>query len=91
MLVGVPERRRHANCKAQKVSQIERLLSVPSKNAVERLTARVRDYKDHPPFVASERERLGRPHWLKLGCERVFMFKASQTLWQGLFRGRSDD
>ena len=64
-------------------------LPVPLKNAVERLTARVGENKDCPSFVACERQRLGRPRGLKFGCERVFVLKASQTLGQRLFRGRS--
>jgi hypothetical protein len=89
-LVGMAERRCQVNRKAKKAHQIERLLPVRRKNAVERLTARVGENKDCPPFVTRERQRLGRPRGLKFGCERVFMLKASQTLWQRLFRGRSD-
>ena len=64
-------------------------MPVPIENAVERFAARVVENKDRPSFVACERQRLGRPRWLKFGCERVFVLKASQTLGQRLFRGRS--
>ena len=88
-LVGMAERRCQVNGKAQKTLQIERLFSVPLKNAVERLTARVGENKNCPAFVSRERHGLGRPSGLKFGCERVFVFKASQTLGQRSFCGRS--
>ena len=88
-LMDVAERRRHANRKSQEPRHIEWLLPVPIENAVERFAARVGENKDCPSFVARERQRLGRPRWLKFGCERVFVLKASQTLGQRLFRGRS--
>ena len=90
-LVGMAERRCQVNGKAQKTLQIERLFSVPLKNAVERLTARVGENKNCPAFVSRERHGLGRPSGLKFGCERVFVFKASQTLGQRSFRRRSHD
>ena len=77
------------NGKRQKTRQIERLLPVPLKNAVERLTARVGENKDCPSFGTRERQRLGRPRGLKFGCERVFVLQPPQTLGQRLFRGRS--
>ena len=40
--------------------------------------------------MTGQRERLRRPRGLKFGCERVFVLKASQTLGQRLFCGRSD-
>ena len=86
-LVGVAERRCQANGKAQKASQIERLLLVPLEDAVERLTARVRENQDRPPFVTRERQRLGRPRGLKFGCERVFVFEPPETLGRRLFCG----
>ena len=69
--------------------QIERLLPVPLKDTVERLTAGVGENKNCASFVTRERQRLGRPRGLKFGCERVFVLKASQTLGQRLFCGRS--
>src|SRR5258708_2609074 len=71
------------------VDQLERLRRVKFQNAVERLTARVGENKDCPSVVKRERQRLGRPRGLKFGCEGVFVLKASQTLGQRLFRGRS--
>src|ERR1700721_2911743 len=35
-------------------------------------------------------ERLARPCGIKLGCERVFVLKTSQTLGRGRFCGRSN-
>jgi hypothetical protein len=87
--MDVAERRRHANRKSQEPRHIECFLPVPSENAVERFAARVGENKDRPPFVARERQRFGRPPGLKFGRERVFVLKASQTLGQRLFRGRS--
>src|SRR5580698_4667905 len=48
-----------------------------------------RENKDCPSFVTRKRQRHGRPRGLKFGCERVFVFKASQTLGQRLLCGRS--
>jgi hypothetical protein len=45
-LMGMGERRCQVNVKAWKERQIERLLPVPLKNAVERLTARAAENKD---------------------------------------------
>jgi hypothetical protein len=87
-LMDVAERRGKVNGKAQKTRQIERLL--PLKNSVERLPARVGENQDYPSFVACERQGLGRPRGLKLGCERVFVLEAFETLGQRLFGGRSD-
>ena len=90
MLVGMAERRCQVNGKGQKTRQIERLVPVPLKNAVERLTARIGKNKDCPPFVTRERQRLRRPRGLKFGCEREFVLKASQTPGRRWFCGRSD-
>ena len=87
-LVGVAERRRHANRKSQEPRHIECLLPVPIENAVERFAARVGENKNGPSFVACERQRFGRPRRLKFGRERVFVLKASQTLGQRLFRSQ---
>src|SRR5579863_1509440 len=83
------DRRCQVNGKTQKADEIERLHSVPLKNAVERLTARVGENKDCPPFVTRQSQRLGRPRGLKFGCERVFVLQSPQTLGQRLFRRRS--
>ena len=85
--MGMAERRRQVNAKAQKMRQIERLPAIPIENAVERLTAWVGENEDGPSFVTRERQRLGCPGGLKLGCERVFVLKTSQTLWPRRFRG----
>jgi hypothetical protein len=73
----------------RKRGQIERLSLVPLKNAIQRLTARVGEYEDRPPFVTRERQRLGCPRGIEFGCERVFVLKAPETLGRRLFRGRS--
>ncbi len=39
--------------------------------------------------MACDRQRFGRPRWLKFGRERVFVLKASQTLKQRSFRSGS--
>jgi hypothetical protein len=67
--------------------QIERLPAIPIENAVERLTAWVGENEDGPSFVTRERQRPGCPGGLKLGGERVFVLKTSQTLWPRRFRG----
>jgi hypothetical protein len=95
-LMDAAERRCHANCERQKSNWIERLCLVllkvvPLKNAVERLSARVGENQDCPSFVAAECNGLGRPRGLKFGCQRIFVFEASQTMGQRSFRRRSHD
>jgi hypothetical protein len=70
--------------------QIERLFPVLLQNVVERLTARVGENKGGPSFVTSERKRLGRLRGLKLGCQCVFVLKASQTLGRRRVCARSN-
>jgi hypothetical protein len=43
------------------------------KNLIQRLTARVSEYEDRPPFVTGERQRLGCPFKIDFGCKRVFV------------------
>ena len=88
-LMDVAERRRHANRKSQEPRHVECLLPVPIENAVERFAARVGENKDCAPFMARERQGPDRPCGIKVGCERVFVLKASQALGRWLFRGRS--
>jgi hypothetical protein len=78
--MGMAECRRQVNAKAQKMRHIQRLPAIPIENAVERLTAWVGENEDGPSFVTRERQRFGCPGGLKLGCERVFVLKTSQTL-----------
>jgi hypothetical protein len=47
---------------------------------IQGLTARVLNYEDRPPFVMSERQRLGCPRRIEFGCERVFVLEPSETL-----------
>src|SRR5580658_5218337 len=88
--MDVDERGGQVDRKAQETGRISRQLAVALEDAVERLTARVGENKDCPSFVTRERQRPGRPLGLKLGCQRVFVLKASQTLGQWLFRGGSN-
>ena len=81
---------RQANSDAQDAGQIERLpliSKVPLKNQIQGLTARVREYEDRPPFVTSERQRLGCPRGIEFGCERVFVLEPPKTLRRRMFRG----
>ena len=71
---------RQANSDLQDPSQIERLPLVPLKNMIQGLTARVLEYEDRPPFVTSERQRLGCPRGIEFGRERVFVLEPSETL-----------
>jgi hypothetical protein len=71
---------RHANGDAQDARQIERLPRASLKNQIQGLTARVRQYKDRPSFVTSERQRLSCPRGIEIGRKRVFVFKPLETL-----------
>ena len=78
---------RQANSDAQDAGQIERLPLVPLKNQIQGLAARVFEYEDRPPFVTSERQRLGCPRGIEFGCERVFVLEPPETLRRRLFCG----
>jgi hypothetical protein len=58
---------------AQGAPQIERLPLAEVKNLIQRVTARVSEYEDRPPFMTCERQRLGCPFRVNFGCERVFV------------------
>ena len=62
---------------------------VSLQNTVERLTARVGENQDCPPFVTHEPQRLHRARGLQFGCEGVFVFESPHALCQGLFPCRS--
>src|SRR5260370_42612372 len=83
--VDLAECFRKVNSGAQDASQIERLPLVPLKNPIQWLTARVREYEDRPPFVTSERQRLGCPCRIELHCKRGFVLEAPETLRRRLF------
>ncbi len=85
--VDLAECCRQANSDAQDASQIRRLPLTPLKDQIQGLTARVREYEDRPPFVTSERQRLGGPCRIEFGCERVFVLEATETLRRRLFGG----
>ena len=70
---------RQANSDAQDAGQIERLRLIPLKNQIQRLTAGVFEYEDRPPFVTSERQRLGCPCGIEFGCERVFVLEPPES------------
>jgi hypothetical protein len=76
---------RQANSDPQDAGQIERLPGASLKNQIERLTARVRQYKDRPSFVTSDRKRLGCPCRIEFRCEREFVFEPAKTLGRWLF------
>jgi hypothetical protein len=40
----------------------------------------VLNYKDRPPFVTSERQRLGCPRGVEVGCEGVFVLQPPEAL-----------
>ncbi len=67
--VDLAECFRYANGDAQEASQIEGLPLVPLEKLIQRLTARVLNYEDRPPFVTSEGQRLGCPCGIEVGCE----------------------
>jgi hypothetical protein len=78
---------RQANGDAQDAGQIERLPLVPLKNQIQGLAARIFEYEDRPPFVTSERQRLGCPRGIEFGCERVFVLEPPEALRRRLFGG----
>src|SRR5260370_30371108 len=78
------------NGRAQEASQVERLPRVPLKNPIQRLSARVLEYEDRPPFLTSNGQRLGRPRGIEFGCERVFVLEPRETLRRRLFCGECD-
>jgi hypothetical protein len=53
---------------------------VSLKNPIQGLAARILEYEDRPPFVTSERQRLGGPRGVEFCCERVFVLEAPETL-----------
>jgi hypothetical protein len=65
---------------AKEASQVERLPLATLKNPIQRLTARVFENEDHPPFVTGNGQRLGRPRGIEFGCERVFVLEPSNAL-----------
>ena len=72
---------RQADSDVQDAGQIERSVSLVSlKNQIQGLTARIFEYKDCPPFVTSEFQRLSCPRGIEFGCERVFVFEPPETL-----------
>jgi hypothetical protein len=83
--MNLPEYSRQATGDAQDAGQIERLPRASLKNQIERLTARVRQYKDRPSFVTRDRKRLGCPCRIEFRCVREFVFEPAKTLRRGLF------
>jgi hypothetical protein len=75
--VDLAECYRQANNDAQHPGQIEWLTAIPHrvplKNPIQGLTARVGEYENRPPFVTSERQRLGCPRRIEFRCKRVFV------------------
>jgi hypothetical protein len=56
------------------------LSSVPFKNPIQGLAARILEYEDRPPFVTSERQRPDGPRGIEFGCECVFVLERPETL-----------
>jgi hypothetical protein len=75
--MNLAERRRQPNSDAQEANHIERMSLLSLKDQIQGLTTGVREYEDRPPFVTSERQRLGRPDGIEFGCERVFVLEPS--------------
>ena len=76
-----------ADGEPQEASQIGQLSMVAFKNPNQGFTTRVRVYEDRPPFVTSERNRIGCPREIELGCERVCVFKPPENRRRQLSRG----
>jgi hypothetical protein len=76
---------RQADSDAQEIGQIQRLPSVPLKNQIQGLASRIFEYENRPPFVTSERQRLGYPRGIEFGCERVFVLEPPEALRRRLF------
>jgi len=85
--VDLAERSRQANRDAEDAGQIDWLRLFSLKDQIQGLTARVREYKDRSPLVTGERQRLGSPRGIELGCARVLVFEAPESLRRSLFRG----
>ena len=86
--VDVAECCRQADGDAQEASQLERLPPAPSKDTIQGLAARVREYQHCPPFVTSERQRPGCPRGIKFGCERVCVLYPPEASRRGVFPDR---
>ena len=54
---------------------------------IQGLTSRVFEDEDRPPFVTSERQRLGCPCGIEFGCERVFVLEAPDSLGRWVYGG----
>jgi hypothetical protein len=59
----------------QDARQIERSPLVPLKNQIQGLASGIFQYKDCPPFVTGERQRLGCPCRIELPHKRVFVLE----------------
>src|SRR5712692_4429406 len=83
--VDLAECCRQADSDVQDAGQIERSSLIPLKNQIQGLASRVLEYKDCPPFVTSERQRLGCPCGIEFGCERVFVLEPPDSLGRRQF------
>ena len=86
--MNLAERSRQVDGDAQVPSQVERLLLVPVKNPIQGFAAGVLEYEDCPSFVTCECQRLRRPYGIELGCKRIFVLDALETLRRRMFSGR---
>src|ERR1700733_8477258 len=88
--VNLAERCRQADSDVQDARQIERSSLVPLKNQIQGLASGILQYKDCPPFVTSERQRLGAPCRIELRHKRVLVLEPPNALGRRLFAGESD-
>jgi hypothetical protein len=58
---------------------------VPLQYAIQWLTAGIAKNEAHPSFVMSERQRLSCPSSIELGCERVFVLQATESIGRRMF------
>jgi hypothetical protein len=83
--VDLAKRRRQADRYAEKVRRIE-APHVPLDEPIQGLATWIFKNQDHPPLMTRERERASRPRRVEFACQRVFVFKPSETLRRRLLR-----
>jgi hypothetical protein len=76
-----------ANGDAQASSQLQRLLLIMLKNAIQGLAARIHEHEHGPPFVRDDLKRTSRPGRVKLVPERVFVLNSLKPLRRRMLCG----